>query len=247
MHINFVDFKKAFDSIHRPSLWSITRLYGVPSRFTNIFKAVYKNSTCHIKTNGGTTPSFDILTGVRQGCILSPFLFLLAIDYVMKKANENPTFGIPWQEQRLTDLDFADDLALLADSNNTLQEMTNDLDRYGKMIGLRISSEKTKTMTIGPQHTTSITLEGQPIEDVSKFPYLGSTIANDRNAETDFLQRIGKASAVFLRLQKVWSLTTIDKAKKIQLYMSIVVPTAIYACETWKSSAYITISVTKQY
>jgi len=69
--------KKAFDSIHRDALWKILKLYGVPQKYITIFQALYRNTTCCINTNNGMTKMFDILTGVRQGCILSPFVFLL--------------------------------------------------------------------------------------------------------------------------------------------------------------------------
>ncbi|XGW34042.1 hypothetical protein V3C99_018085, partial [Haemonchus contortus] len=73
--INFVDFKKASDSIHRESLWAILKTYGVPQSFISIFKNLYLNSSCCVRTDTGYTPFFQIDTGVRQGCILSPILF----------------------------------------------------------------------------------------------------------------------------------------------------------------------------
>ena len=78
--INFVDFKKAFDSIHRELVWKIAKIYGIPEKYINIFKNLYLNSRCCIRTNSGHTDYFNIMTGVRQGWIISPLLFLLTID-----------------------------------------------------------------------------------------------------------------------------------------------------------------------
>jgi len=67
-----------FDSVHRPSLWKILKYYGIPDRFINIFKSLYINSSCCVKTASGYTEFFEIGSGVRQGCILSPFLFIIS-------------------------------------------------------------------------------------------------------------------------------------------------------------------------
>ena len=82
--VSFIDFQKAFDSVHRPILWKILGTYGIPEKYINILKALYQNSSCCIKTVHGHTEYFEIVPGVRQECILSPFLFTIVIDFVMK-------------------------------------------------------------------------------------------------------------------------------------------------------------------
>jgi len=105
LSINFVDFKKAFDSVHRESLWNTARLYGTPEHYVNIFRTLYFNSRCCVRTDTGFTEMFNIITGVRQGCILSPFLFLLVIDFIMLRAMNGPNMGIKWTDSScLTDL-----------------------------------------------------------------------------------------------------------------------------------------------
>ncbi len=118
--INYIDLKKAFDSIHRETLWNIVRSYGVPEKYINIFKSLYRKSSCCVKTKNGNTIMFDILTGVRQCFILSPFLFLLVIDFIMKRAIKDSALGIGWNRDRLADLYFADDIALFSDTHSGL-------------------------------------------------------------------------------------------------------------------------------
>jgi len=121
--INFIDFKKAFDSVHRPSLWKILTYYGIPDRFINIFKALYDNSSCCVKTASAYTEFFEIVLGVRQGCILSPFFFILVTDFVMHRTMDKSEYGIVWQKQnRLTDLDYAND----SDSGGEKERMPRD-------------------------------------------------------------------------------------------------------------------------
>jgi len=102
--VNFIDFKKTSDSVHRPSLWKILTYYGIHGRFINIFKALYDNSSCCVKTASGYTEFFETVSGVRQGCILSPFLFIIVIEFVMRRTMDKSEYGIVWQNRnRLTD------------------------------------------------------------------------------------------------------------------------------------------------
>lgn len=76
----------------------------------------------------GYSEYFSIITGVRQGCILSLLLFLMVVDYVMRKTLEGAELGVNWREHgKLTDLDFVDDLALLEESTDHLQQLTTKL------------------------------------------------------------------------------------------------------------------------
>jgi hypothetical protein len=237
--INFVDFKKAFDSVHRESLWQIARLYGIPQRFINVFQSLYDDSRCCVKTESGATDFFRIDTGVRQGCILSPFLFLLVVDFVMRDATREQQVGIPWTDQtRLTDLDFADDIALLADSYPALQALTTSLEDAAAKVGLRISTEKSKTMRAGiGRQGAQIRVGNQPLEEVPQFTYLGSIVSVGNSADADVASRLGKATSTFQRLQRIWSARSIGTKTKLRLYNSLVLATALYASETWRITA----------
>ena len=173
-----MDFKKAFDSIHRESVWKIEKIYGIPEKYINIFKNLYLNSSCCVRTNSGHTDYFNIMTGVRQGCIISPLLFLLTIDFVMRQATSDLQHGIPWNTRHLTELDFADDLALLGENAKSLQLMTDNLASTAAKVGLRISTEKTKVMSVREQQPMALKVNQQEAEEVENFTYLGSRISN---------------------------------------------------------------------
>ncbi len=144
LSINFIDFRKAFDSVHRESLWNILQLCGVPMKFIAVFQSLYNNSSCCVRTDTGHTDIF----GVRQGCILSSFLFMVALDFVMRKAMAMPNAGIDWDG---SDLDFADDIALLTENGYHLQEITSSLYKAAEKVRLRISAERSKVMHTGAQ------------------------------------------------------------------------------------------------
>ena len=127
MYVNFVDFEKAFDSIHRDSLWSILRHYGLPSKLVHLIKSFYWNFRCSV---GHSDTFFEVKTGVRQGCVMSAILFNLVIDWVMRRTTEDTPRGIRWSLfTTLDDLDFADDLALLSHTHqHIIQVKTTDFN-----------------------------------------------------------------------------------------------------------------------
>ena len=119
LYINFIDLEKAFDSIHRESLWKILRHYGVPAKLVQVIAMLYSDFKSQVICDSELTEAFNVSTGVKQGCILSPFLFILAMDWIMKNSTDGERRGIKWTmtmtaTTTLEDLDFADDIALLS-------------------------------------------------------------------------------------------------------------------------------------
>ena len=114
LYINFIDFEKAFDSVNREGMRQLMRHYGIQSKIVTIIETLYENFTVQIVHETSFTDPFHVKTGVKQGCLLSPTLFLLVIDWITRQTFNKPR-GIQWtMTRRLEDLDFADDLALLS-------------------------------------------------------------------------------------------------------------------------------------
>ena len=130
LYLNFIDFEKAFNSMHRDCLWRIMRAYGIPEKLTNLVKAFYDDFKCVVIHQVETLEWFDIKTGVKQGCNMSGFLFLMVVDWVMRRTVQNDRTGIRWKfTSKLDDLDFADDLALIASTKQHIQLKTDRLCR----------------------------------------------------------------------------------------------------------------------
>ena len=122
-----------------------------------------------------------------------------------------------------------------------MQLMTYSLKNLSKKVGLRISVDKTKIQKIrNLEYDADIFLEGAPLEVVQNFTYLGSILSNVGDIEKDVKTRIGKAYSVFRQLQTVWGSKAISLTVKLRLYNSIVLSTALYACNTWKVITKIT-------
>ena len=95
LYVNFIDYSKAFDSVDRSCLWKIMAHYGIPDKLISLIKKMYSESGGQILLKGRLSTFFEIVSGVRQGCLLSPFLFLLVIDYVMRQSTGN-IYGRKW-------------------------------------------------------------------------------------------------------------------------------------------------------
>ena len=84
LYINFIDYEKAFDSVDRETMWKLLRHYGVPKKIISLIQCTFQDMSCKTAHTGQLSESFEVKIGVRQGCLLSPFLFLLVIDWIMK-------------------------------------------------------------------------------------------------------------------------------------------------------------------
>ena len=101
LYINFVDFEKAFDSVHRESLWNIMRCYGVPDKLIRMVQLLYKDTQCAVIDEGEESEWFSVKTGVKQRCSMSGFLFLLVLYFVMRKTTKDKDTGLRWKVRGL--------------------------------------------------------------------------------------------------------------------------------------------------
>nr|KAG5695887.1 hypothetical protein BaRGS_017325 [Batillaria attramentaria] len=162
--------EKAFDSIHRESLWKILRHYGLPQKIVNVIKMLYGDFSSRVINNNTLSGAFKVNTGVKQGCNLSPFLFVLSMDWIMRTTIGTERRGVRWNfTSVLEDLDFADDVALLAHRHQDMQGKTSDMASTAGQIGLKISSKKTKHMRMNNRNNAAITVNGEALEEVEYF------------------------------------------------------------------------------
>ena len=143
-YIAFVDFKAAFDSIDRESLWLILKRTGLPDKYCRLFKALYTRTKSSVQNNGRQGPLFEIDTGVRQGCVAALELFNAVIDYVIDRTMNWLQLGIKYGDRVPADCDFADDIALICTSAVELEAALNTLSEEALKVGLHISWQKTK-------------------------------------------------------------------------------------------------------
>ena len=233
LYMVFIDFMKAFDSLDREVMWELLKHYGVPQKLINIILALYDNCQCSVIHKGKLSPAFSVKTGVKQGCILSPIIFTLAIDWIMRQSTQGRN-GLQWTPTtQLHDLDFADDIVLLTQAFKHMQEKMDSIQQESAKHGLTINIEKTKSLRICHKHDTPVKVADTEVEDVHTFKYLGSLISQTGGAEEDVEARIRKARTAFTMLNPVWKSTIIRRKTKLKFYNSNVKSVLLYGSETW--------------
>ena len=230
----FVDFEKAFDSVHRPTLWRVLRSYGLPDKYVNLIRNIHEASRCQVNVDGELSPEFYVSSGVLQGNVLSPLLFAVLIDYVMKETTGDRRMGIDWVENKhLSDMEYADDVVLISRSIEELQTLMNGLEENGKRVGLKVNINKTKAMKTDESLVGSLKLENRDINEVNTFKYLGAIIRKDGSLEDEFTERLKKGNQVMGRLSKIWKSHRLSIHTKIKLYISLVRSVLTYGNESW--------------
>ncbi|KAI8493069.1 hypothetical protein Bbelb_290730 [Branchiostoma belcheri] len=198
---------------------------------------MYANNQCCVRHEGQHSEWFHVKTGVRQGCVISPVLFLVVIDWVMRRATTGQPRGLVWGlSARLEDCDFADDIALLSHIQKDIQEKTNSVDQQASSVGLKIHSDKTKIMKVKNKSTSKTSIRGQELEEVQDFKYLGSYISADSNIEKEVSTRLGLAAQAFTKLRNVWKSSALKQKTKLRIYNSNVRSVLLYAAETWRTN-----------
>jgi hypothetical protein len=192
--VTFIDFEKAFDAVKREVILLTLQEYGIPRKIIQIIQIFYDGFKCKISHEGKLSEFIEVRNGVRQGCFLSPTLFLLILDRVMKRVKGLRKKGIKWiMKERLEDLDFADDICLLAQRSSNMEEKLKRLKEEAELAELHININKRKGMTVNTSNTQKFNLEDTEIKEVESFVYLGSVVSKTRGTEEDVSSRIKKA------------------------------------------------------
>ena len=142
--LRFIDFKKAFDTIHRGKMLAILKAYGIPEELVTTISIMYAYTTDKVITPDGETETFNILAGVLQGDKLSPYLFVIVIDYVMRTAllGREDKLGFQLRKRKIrrvppitiTNMYFADYIALVSEGIKEAQEMLTRVEKSSKRV-----------------------------------------------------------------------------------------------------------------
>ena len=204
---------------------------GIPDHLTCLLRNLYAGQEATVRTEHGTTDSFQIGKEVHQGCILSPWLFNLYAEYIMQNARlDESQAGIKIAERNINNLRYADDTTLTAESEE-LKSLLMKVKEESEKAGLKLNIQKPKIMASGP--ITSWEIDGETVETASDFIFLGSKITADADCSHEIKRRLLLGRKVMTNLDSIFKCRDITLPSKVCLVKGMVFPVGMYGCESW--------------
>ena len=223
-------------------MWNVLRLYGIGGRLLRGVKSFYVGSKACVRVGNEVSEWFPVRVGLRQGCVMSPWLFNLYMDAVVREVNARVLGrGLKLvdgneNEWELNQLLFADDTVVVADFEKKLCQLVTEFGRVCERRKLRVNVGKSKVMRCTRSEDgarLNVMLNGEALEEVDQFKYLGSFIAANGGVEADVRHRVNEGCKVLGALKGVMKNRGLGMNVKKVLYEKVAVPTVMYGSESW--------------
>ena len=231
--IAFIDYEKAFDRVKHETLMNDLKMIGIDSKDLRLLNNLYKEQIAAISINGNLSEWAQINRGVRQRCVLSPDLFSLYAESIMRKIVTTENFkvnGLP-----INNIRYADDTVLLANNTQDLQQLLSSLQNESKKRGLTINKKKTKIMVLSKKSdipSSDIFLDGEKLEQTNQFDYLGSLITSDCRCDKEIRRRIVLAKKAFIEKKSILADKKLNIKLRTRLLKCYVWSVLLYGCES---------------
>ncbi|KAK3535605.1 hypothetical protein QTP70_017246, partial [Hemibagrus guttatus] len=233
VHMCFVDLEKAFDRVPRGILWEVLWEYRVPGPLLRAVRSLYNRSRSLVCIASCKSDLFPVHVGLRQGCPLSPVLFIVFMDRISmcSQGLEVARFG----DYRFSSLIFADDVALLAPSSLDLQHALGHFAAECEAAGMRVSTSKSEAMVLNRKKVAcTLQVGGEVLPQVEQFKYLGVLFTSEGRMDREIDRWISAAAAVMRSMYRsVVVKKELSRKAKLSIYQSIYVPTLTYGHELW--------------
>ena len=228
----FVDYEKAFDSIEFNPLFESLENQVVEAAYITLLRDLYNGATSTLKLHRDSD-TIKLQRGVRKGDNISPKLFTACLqDAIINKINWEDK-GINIDGEHLSHLIFADDIVLVAKSPEELESMLTDIHLASKPVGLSMNLSKTKVMLNESATTSTVAVDGNTIEKVDRYVYLGKTVTQAGDLLPEIKRRIAVGWAAFSKVANIMKSTKASMNVKRKVHNEYVLPVMVYGSETW--------------
>ena len=210
---------------------------NIDGKDLRVIRNIYWQQTAAIRINNQLGAFQCIKKGVRQGCVLSPDLFSLYSEYIMRSIGNMP--GIVVGGHNINNLRYADDTVLIATSQRELQKIMDTVVVESEKMGLKLNNKKTEVMVISKKRIIpkcKIKVGGISLEQVQKFKYLGTWITSDGRGITEIKNRIGQAKTAFYKMKSILCNKSLSLEVRKRILACYIEPVLTYGCESWTIS-----------
>ena len=205
---------------------------GIPDHLTCLLRNLYAGQEAPVRTGYGTTDWFQIGKGVHQGCILSPCLFNLYAEYIIRNTGwDEAQAGIKIAGRNINNLRYTDDTTLMAESEEELKSLLMKVKVESEKFGLKLSIQKTMIMASGP--ITSWQIDGETVETVRDFIFGGSKITADSDCSHEIKRRLLLGRKIMTNLDRILKSRDNTLSTKVHLVKAMVFPVVMYGCKSW--------------
>ena len=219
------------DYVDHNKLWKILQEMGIPDHLTCPLRNLYAGQEATVRTGHGTTNWFQIGKGVCQGYILSPCLFNLYAEYIMRNAGlDEAQDGIKIAGRNINNVRYADNTTLMAESKE-LKSLLMKVKEESEKVGLRLNIQKTKIMASSP--ITSWQIDGETVETVADFILGGSKITVDGDWSHEIKRCLLLGRKIMTNLDSILKSRDITLPTKVCLVKAMFFPVVMYGCESW--------------
>ena len=204
----------------------------ISDQLTCLLRNLYAGQEATVRTGHGPTDWFQIKKGVCQGCILSPCLFNLYAEYIMRNAGlEEAQAGIKIARRNINNLRYTDDTTFMAESEEELKSLLMKVKEKSEKAGLKLNIQKMNFMASGP--ITSWQIDGETIETVTDFIFRASKITIDGDCRHEIKRHLLLGRKVMTKLDSILKSRYITLSTKFRLVKAMVFPVVMYGCESW--------------
>ena len=234
LYLMFLDWSKAFDKIRPSALHIALQRLGVPSHMCSVIRDLVSNPLFEVIMDDHVSGCKEQRSGIRQGCTLSPLLFILLQtvlfhDVQVAYLNKHPLSVTP--QIPFFDVEFADDTVLIARTQQHMQDLLWFVQDEASKYNLLLNTDKTKLILYNSEATVAFR-DGNLVPQVSSIVYLGGLIDQTGKPAPEVRRRLGEAKQVFQKLKRVWRHARLSTRKKIRIYKACVVSKLLYNLST---------------
>ena len=212
--------------------------YGVPQEMVTLISSIYTSQLFQVKAAGNTSDVLCVKSGIRQGCPLSPYLFLMVHSMILHDVDSQllENGGVmPWvfgQQTDFYDLAYADDTALVASTAERAEQLVALTETTAAHSNLALNWEK--CLLLKSQYSKNLVrnLTGAAIKEVEHAKYLGVVLSRNGSCRKDVTERLAKARKHFNTLHLFWRHTGLPLHWKLRIYNAVFVPMLVYGMES---------------